>query len=380
MDEFIKKVIHHAQHVKKVGHLCTTEETTKQALILPVLDILGFSPYDPTRVRAEHKADFKGAKSGEKVDYALFCQNKLVMLIEAKNYIQTLPKHDAQLARYFNSSVDVSVAAITNGREWRFFTDLNNKNVMDDEPFLIVDFSTNQESSYQHLYFFQHDQFQPEKLRALAEEGRYLALFQKIVSKNITGNNLDYVRFIVQQANLQRQLTSKLLESLAPIVKQATETVLADMAIIGFMRNAQGDKKTLVGFPHEDEVNPNNSKIITTAIEKKLFELTQTILADCANDVVMKDTESYFAVLYQGKVNRWLYRYYGDRKTPSIQFIIEIENVPTLFSELIKAGLTIQNGNVVLPTPDDILRIPQIIKDCYDYCQNDENFSKSRVG
>jgi hypothetical protein len=380
MEEFIKKIASHAQHVKKIGHLCNTEETTKQALILPVLDILGFSPYDPTKVRAEHKADFKGAKNGEKVDYALFCQNKLVMLIEAKNYIQTLPKHDAQLARYFNSSIDVSVAVLTNGREWRFFTDLNNKNVMDDEPFLVVDFIANQESSYQHLFCFQHNQFQPEKLRTLAEEGRYLALFQKIVSKSITGNNLDYVRFIVQQANLQRQLTTKLLESLAPIVKEATETVLADMAIMGFMRNEYGDRKTVVGFPHQDEVNPNNSKIITTAIEKKLFELTQVILGDSASHVVMKDTESYFAVLYQGKVNRWLYRYYGDRKVPSIQFIIEVENVPALFSELIKAGLSIQNGHVVLPTPDDILRIPQIVKECFDYCQNDENFSKSRVG
>ena len=54
MDAFILKLTHHAQHIKRVGHLCTTEETTKQALILPMLDILGFNPYAPTRGRAEH--------------------------------------------------------------------------------------------------------------------------------------------------------------------------------------------------------------------------------------------------------------------------------------------------------------------------------------
>ncbi|GFL03500.1 TPA: hypothetical protein ACFCEQ_001611 [Neisseria gonorrhoeae] len=40
---FKERIASHAEHVKKVAHICTTEETTKQALILPLLDILGFS-------------------------------------------------------------------------------------------------------------------------------------------------------------------------------------------------------------------------------------------------------------------------------------------------------------------------------------------------
>lgn len=379
MDAFIKKLTNHAEHIKRVGHLCVTEETTKQALILPMLDILGFNAYDPTRVKAEHKADFKGAKNGEKVDYALFCQNRLVMLLEAKNYAQNLPNHDAQLARYFNSSVGVSVAIITNGREWRFFTDLSNKNVMDDEPFLTINFSSNNTSLYSQLYYFQYEQFQPEKLRAMAEENHYLSIFQKAISKSLRGNNVDFVRYVAQQANLQRQLTTKLLETIAPIVREATQRVIADVAIMGFMANENNERKLIVGFSHEDEVSPTNSKIITTAIEKKLFELTQQILGDDAN-IVMKDTESYFSVLYQGKVNRWLYRYYGDRKTTTIQFMLEIENVPSLYAEVTRAGLSMLNGHVVLPTPDDILRIPQIVRDCYSYCQHDDNFrTKAKV-
>ncbi len=50
MENFINRLRSHIEHVKKVGGHCTTEETTKQALILPLLDILGFSPYDPTKV------------------------------------------------------------------------------------------------------------------------------------------------------------------------------------------------------------------------------------------------------------------------------------------------------------------------------------------
>ncbi|MGL4718331.1 MAG: type I restriction endonuclease, partial [Kluyvera intermedia] len=52
MDAFKNRLKLHSEHVKNVGLHCTTEETTKQALILPFLDILGFSPYDPQKVKA----------------------------------------------------------------------------------------------------------------------------------------------------------------------------------------------------------------------------------------------------------------------------------------------------------------------------------------
>jgi hypothetical protein len=84
MEEFKKKVLAHVEHIKTVGSHCTTEETTKQALILPLLNILDFSPFDPQKVRAEYGANFPGAKASERVDYALFSGGAPVMFIEAK--------------------------------------------------------------------------------------------------------------------------------------------------------------------------------------------------------------------------------------------------------------------------------------------------------
>lgn len=86
---FKERIASHAEHVKKVAHICTTEETTKQALILPLLDILGFSAFDPNKVRAEYQADFPGAKSGERVDYALFCNGAPVnrLCLSKQNHI-----------------------------------------------------------------------------------------------------------------------------------------------------------------------------------------------------------------------------------------------------------------------------------------------------
>ncbi len=41
MENFKVRLKNHIEHVKNVREHCTTEETTKQALILPFLDILG---------------------------------------------------------------------------------------------------------------------------------------------------------------------------------------------------------------------------------------------------------------------------------------------------------------------------------------------------
>lgn len=136
MNEFLGRLNKHAEHIKNVGSHCISEETTKQALILPFLDILGFTSYDPTKVLAEYYADFTGAKNQERVDYALFCHGQPVMFIEAKAYTEKPGNHSPQLSRYFNAMPDVTVGAITNGRVWKFFTDLDNKNVMDVAPFL----------------------------------------------------------------------------------------------------------------------------------------------------------------------------------------------------------------------------------------------------
>jgi hypothetical protein len=182
MEEFISRLKSHIEHVKRVGSHCNTEETTKQALILPLLDILGFSPYDPTKVLAEFAADFPGVKATERVDYALYCNGQPVMFIEAKPYVADLTNHAPQLSRYFNSSLGVTIGAITNGKEWRF-TDLINTNVMDEKPFLTIDFTKANPEDLTQLAEFKHDNFHAEKLRFFAEENQYIQQFKAVIKR-----------------------------------------------------------------------------------------------------------------------------------------------------------------------------------------------------
>lgn len=383
MEAFIERLKGHIEHVKKVGQHCSTEETTKQALILPLLDILGFNPYDPTKVLAEFSADLPGVKVAERVDYALYCNGQPVMFVEAKAYNVDLTNHAPQLARYFNSSLGVTIGALTNGREWRFFTDLINPNVMDDRPFLVIDFKKAKAEDLVQLAEFKHDNFHVEKLRYFAEENNYIQQFKAVIKRSINDVDIDFVRYVAQQANIQRQLNAKFLESIQPFVQQAVQQAISDTVVKGLSAPTIITAQPIEEKPIEPEIvdtglknliDPNNEKIVTTVEEQQIFNLVAEIFPDV--ELSSRDTESYFSVVYQGKNNRWLFRYDVNRKRPTIQFIVPIDEFRQ--KELERAGLEVQaNGSIFLDSPTFIYRMVGILKDSLEYCMNDENFKRS---
>ena len=383
MENFINKLSNHIEHVKRVGIHCSTEETTKQALILPLLDILGFSPYDPTKVLAEFAADFPGVKATERVDYALYCNGQPVMFIEAKPFTANLSNHAPQLSRYFNSSLGVTIGAITNGKEWRFFTDLINTNVMDEKPFLTIDFTKHKAEELTQLAEFKHDNFHADKLRFFAEENQYIQQFKIVIKRSINEVDLDFVRYVAQQANISRQLNTKFLENIQPFVKQAVEQAISDTVVKGLSSPTIITAQPIEINPSpietvdiqqdtvSDIVHSDNEKIITTVSEQILFKLVQELLPE--HELVAKDTESYFSVLYQNKNNRWLFRYDVNRKRPTIQFIVPVDDSRRI--ELTRAGLEVlPNGTIFIDKPEYIYRVVGILNDSINFCTNDDNF------
>lgn len=374
MNKFYEKLKNHAEHIKEVSAHCSTEETTKQALILPLLNIIGFNSFDPTKVKAEYGADFPGAKSGERVDYALFCHNVPVMFIEAKAYNQKLENHCPQLSRYFNATPEVTIAAITNGEEWRFFTDLEQKNVMDTKPFMTIDLSEVTENDAEQLYRFRHDQFQPDALRMLAEESIYLTAFTKAITESLKTVDNDFVKYVANRSTINRQLNQKFLESITPLVRKAVEKSVSEMVISGLSKPAEiihVESNQVEIDPNAPVVDPNNPNIITTAKERKFLESVQFLLGSDA-EIEAKDTVSYYNILYQGKVTRWIVRYH-DKQKQTITLPIPITD--EIIAEVERSGLSMSTAEQInIEAPENILRLAGIIRDCYEYCKNDENF------
>ena len=111
-----------------------TEEATKNAMVMPLIHILGYNVFDPLEVIPEFVSDV-GTKKGEKIDYAILKDEKPIILIECKKAGAPLDvNHAGQLFRYFHVT-EARFGVLTNGLEYQFFSDLEKPNKMDDKPF-----------------------------------------------------------------------------------------------------------------------------------------------------------------------------------------------------------------------------------------------------
>src|SRR5690606_8579581 len=116
-----------------------------------------------------------------------------------------------------------------------------------------------------------------------------------------------------------------------PIVKQAVAQSISGMVAVSLSRTEQVPEAPPVEVVPDDDapvVDPDNEKIITTAEERRLHEICADILP--GENLSMRDTETYFSVILNGKSNRWLFRFWGDKRHPSIQFIEPITDAHQL--------------------------------------------------
>lgn len=110
------------------------ETQTKFSAINPLLELMGYEVSNPDQVRLEVPCDRQPHK-GTKVDYICYSADKPVLLVEAKSATTMLTeKETQQLSAYFHYS-ECSLALLTNGFDYWFYTDSVKDNVMDDNPF-----------------------------------------------------------------------------------------------------------------------------------------------------------------------------------------------------------------------------------------------------
>jgi len=85
--DFKDQITQLAQRVEKMLPQIQTEEATKNALVMPFIQILGFDVFNPFEVNPEFIADI-GIKKGEKVDYAIMKDGEPIIIIECKHHLE----------------------------------------------------------------------------------------------------------------------------------------------------------------------------------------------------------------------------------------------------------------------------------------------------
>jgi predicted type IV restriction endonuclease len=397
---FNEDLRHLAEQVRKRQANIKGEEATKQALVLPFLQVLGYDVYDPTVVVPEYVADFAKKKSGgpcEKVDYMLQKNGVPAVFIECKAVDAPLPNHDAQLARYFNATPAVKLGVITDGVHYRFFTDLREPNMMDAAPFFEFNILSFGDREVENLSRYTLDSFQFDAVQSHAQDLLFIEKVTGLINELLRNPSEDFVRFLLKDLNLvQGNLTAKVVERFVPIVKKAIQTTLVEMmtkslrheiaqpetppapAVVALTppapsvaaRVAPPPRVTVPAEETSGEAAPAAGKVETTEEELALFELTKAICAESAtakSALAYKDTVTYFGVNL-GRVTRWFLRYYGNgaKKFVVIRLPVDVAKAGAQGVEIESVGDETDRCRINVQGPQDIERFKPLVLQAYE--------------
>lgn len=308
--DFIDQLKQFSKRVCSLKDSIQTEEATKTSIIMPFFNLLGYDVFNPEEFVPEFTADV-GIKKGEKVDYAIMLDGKPVILVEAKWIGEPLEKHDSQLFRYFGTS-SAKFAILTNGLIYRFFTDLDEPNKMDETPFLEINILDIKESYVSELKKFHKSTFNIDEIIDTASELKYSNEIKNLFASQLQNPSDDFIKLFLSTV-YNGLKTQSVIEKFRPIVKKSlnqfiTETMNDKLKTI--LDSDNSNLKTGTDNLDAEIPSPTQSKVVTTPEELESFFIIKNLLKDFIDveDITYKDTESYFAILYKNSTKKWICR------------------------------------------------------------------------
>lgn len=310
-----------AARVDKMLPQIHTEEATKNALIMPFIQILGYDVFNPMEVCPEFTADL-GIKKGEKVDYAIFLDEKPIILIECKHHNEKLDPHNSQLFRYFHVS-DAKFGLLTNGKHYRFYTDINETNKMDEKPFFEFDITQAKEAEVEELKKFHRSYYNEDEIFNVATDLKYSREIKVILNQEFKNPSQTFVKHFVRQV-YDGIATQKVLDQFTEIVKKTLNIWISDM-INERLKTALNKNDSEQELAVEELAKPTNGyspepEIVTTEEEKEGFLIVKSILRQKLSPerITHRDAKSYFAILFDDNNRKPLCRLRFNTKNKQI--------------------------------------------------------------
>jgi hypothetical protein len=276
-----------------------TEEATKNAFVLPFIQILGYDIFNPTEVIPEHICDI-GTKKWEKVDYVIKKDDNPIMIIECKHWKESVDAHNSQLHRYYHVS-KARFGVLTNGQIYNFYADLERPNIMDEKPFFTLDLSNLKDTSLSILAKFTKTGYNLDSIMDSADKLKYIRAIRYEFEKEIEQPSDEFVRLLVGRF-FEKPLTANRLQSFKEYARMAVsssinESIHHRLKSALHINEAIPAKENATVDPVDE--NADGPKLFTTDEEIEGSQIVKAILREVlpANRIAFRDTQSYFGIL-----------------------------------------------------------------------------------
>ena len=289
------------QRVDNLKEQIQTEEATKNAFIMPFIQILGYDIFNPIEVIPEFVCDI-GTKKGEKVDYMIMKDGEPILVIECKHWKENADGHNSQLHRYYHVS-KARFGILTNGIIYNFYTDLEKPNIMDEKPFLTINLDDLKDSSIKVLEKFTKTSYDLESILDSAESLKYIKAIRKEFETEIDNPSDEFIKLLVNRF-FDRPLTANRISIFREYTKRALTSSINE-SISSRLKSALSINENIHNEKEKDSeildsIDENSeSKVVTTEDEIEGFQIVKAILREVisADRIAPRDTQSYFGVL-----------------------------------------------------------------------------------
>lgn len=286
-EDFKGRLVEHSKKALGLAVRAENEAATRMFLIMPFLQLLGYDPYNPDEIVPEADASFAD-KFKNKVDYAIYQDQEPVIAIETKKVGNLSDSNKGELKGYFNAMPSVKLGILTNGISYQLYSDTSRANMMDDQPFVIVDLEEIaqgrvSDSVFDALLKLRKGVFNPENVGKDAQRKLYINAYLGVLEKAFKTPHKEFVRTLMDLAGVEGNKTTKLVEEQTVVVTEAMSTFFDKKLLerVGF-----ADRGDLVRVPEtEVEIEAVSTNHLNEAQnqkhpepEKANFETTEAEL------------------------------------------------------------------------------------------------------
>jgi hypothetical protein len=239
----------------------SAEATTRTALIQPFIEALGYHVSNPNEVKPEYNLDLEGV-GPSKIDYAIFKNNEVKILIECKSCNTDISKATYKKLKTYFAFTKVKFGILTNGIIYRFYSDLDDPGKMDNVPFLELDMMNVKDSVVAVVKNFSNP-MDEDSASEKANELKCKVQIRAILEREFNKPSKEFVLFFASQIH-EGHLVKSVVKQFCGYTKETCDQFIQDK-IDNVINAAKG-----MNLPHliDDDPNQNNVKYFIFNSEK----------------------------------------------------------------------------------------------------------------
>ncbi len=255
-----------------------SEAATISVSISPFIRALGYNSQDLDEVYPQYPI-----LNTDAVDYAILRDDAPVIFVEAKSAGNKLQNKEwKQLFQYFNAEIGLRIGILTNGVEYRFYTDHKADNIMDEEPFMTLDLLNLDKRKVEVLAGFTKARFDP------SNSIKNLKIREK-VETILHHPDEWFVKHVIHNIH-EGQRSKTTIDRYRPLVKRAIDDFV-DNKIEQYLREQNGETD-----PPPDPITDCINVPVSATYKGHQFEATLLV------DEVMNWHKRPILVWYQGEL------------------------------------------------------------------------------